>query len=226
MATCPLCLYANPADTSVCTRCGKFRFPNAATANAYESVPASEMRTRVVEEFEQEIAKEESARRTIRGPMTVPKSAPKSAPKTSPQSSVRSSLSSIRATHVSDSDAYSVVSIESTPPPASSANPHLIVIRGEKLNVDFPVYNGKNYIGRASEKAVDIDLTALEPADQVWSSRQHALLTFERGTLLIEDLNSLNGTFVNRSRLHPGQKRVLQTSDVIQIGTVQFRVEM
>lgn len=222
MATCPLCLFPNPADTSVCTRCGKFRFPNLATAKEFDGVPASEMRTRVVEEFEQEIALDESARRTIRGPMTAQKSTPKSSLK----SSVRTALSTVKATLISDSDAYSVVSVETTPPPASPTMPRLIVIRGEKLNVEFPVYNGKNYIGRASDKPVDIDLTAQESPDQVWSSRQHALLTFDRGTLLIEDLSSLNGTFVNRSRLHPGQKRVLQTSDVVQIGTVQFRVEI
>ncbi len=222
MATCPLCLFANSADSSVCTRCGKFRFPNAAHADEFDSVPASEMRTRVVADFEYELAADESARRTIRGPMTVPLSNPKSGTK----SAVRSSLSTVKATHIQDSDAYSVVPIETTPPPPALTVPRLVVIRGEKLDVEFPIYNGKNYLGRAAEKPVDIDMTGQETPDQVWSSRQHALVTYDRGTLLIEDLSSLNGTFVNRSRLHPGQKRVLQSGDVVQVGTVQFRVEI
>ena len=54
---------------------------------------------------------------------------------------------------------------------------------------------------------MDIDLDDQEAADRIWSSRQHAVITFENGTLTIEDLNSLNGTFVNRTRVHPGQVR-------------------
>jgi FHA domain len=220
MATCPLCLHANPVSSTVCTRCGKFRFPSHAVEE-YDSVPASEMRTRIVAEIESEKGAEESARRTIRGPMTVPLSNPKS------KSAIRSALSTVKATLTSDSnDAYSVVPVDTPPPVAPAAPPRLVVIRGEKLNVEFPVYDGKNYVGRASDKPVDIDLTGQEASDQVWSSRQHALVTHDHGTLLVEDLNSLNGTFVNRSRLHPGQKRVLQSGDVVQIGTVQFRVEI
>jgi len=65
-----------------------------------------------------------------------------------------------------------------------------------------------------------------EPPERIWSSRQHALITFEDGLLAIEDLNSTNGTFVNRLRVHPGQKRPLQVNDVIQIGTVQLKVKV
>jgi pSer/pThr/pTyr-binding forkhead associated (FHA) protein len=41
---------------------------------------------------------------------------------------------------------------------------------------------------------------------------------------VIEDLNSSNGTFINRNRLYPGQRRVLHVNDIIQIGTVQMKV--
>jgi len=71
---------------------------------------------------------------------------------------------------------------------------------------------------------VDIDLEDQEPPDRVWSSRQHALITLEGGKLSIEDLNSSNGTFVNRARIYPGQKCDLNPNDVIQIGTVQLKV--
>ena len=106
----------------------------------------------------------------------------------------------------------------------AEAQPRLIVLRGLKRNVEYPLYEGHNFIGRAVEKPVDIDLDDQEPPDRVWSSRQHALITFEGGQLIIEDLNSSNGTFVNRARIYPGQKRELAVNDVIQIGTVQMKL--
>lgn len=215
MATCPLCLYSNPPETAVCARCGKFRFPvEAAERVAAGGIP-SEMNTHIVSQLRQEVeVVDESSRRTIRGPLTVSKSA------------VQSSMATVAATAIGDSDAYSVVAVETTPEPLAPATPRLVVIRGEKMNVEFPVYGGKNFMGRSADKPVDIDLTGQEAPEQVWSSRQHAVIIYDRGMLLIEDLNSLNGTFVNRSRLHPGQQRMLQSNDVIQVGTVQFKVTM
>jgi hypothetical protein len=120
---------------------------------------------------------------------------------------------------------------QATPAPAAApgalppdAQPRLVVLRGLKRNVEYPIYEGHNFIGRADEKPVDIDLDDQEPPDRVWSSRQHALITFEVGRLSIEDLNSSNGTFVNRARIYPGQKRDLNVNDVIQIGTVQMKL--
>jgi hypothetical protein len=104
------------------------------------------------------------------------------------------------------------------------AQPRLLVLRGQKRNVEYPIYDGHNFIGRADEKPVDIDLEDQEPPDRIWCSRQHALISFEEHHLTIEDLNSANGTFVNRSRIYPGQKRPLSVNDVIQIGNVQLKV--
>lgn len=106
----------------------------------------------------------------------------------------------------------------------TAGKPRLRVLRGQRINVEYPLYDGDNYIGRADEKPVDIDLEDQEPPDRIWSSRQHALIRFDGGVLVIEDLNSSNGTFINRTRLYPGQKRVLNINDVIQIGTVQMKV--
>jgi hypothetical protein len=105
-----------------------------------------------------------------------------------------------------------------------AAKPRLVVLRGEKLNMQYTIYPGKNYLGRSDEKPVDIDLENQEPPDRIWTSRQHAVITFENGLLTIEDLNSLNGTFVNRTRVHPGQIRTLQANDIVHLGTVQLRV--
>jgi hypothetical protein len=109
---------------------------------------------------------------------------------------------------------------------APQAQPKLIVMRGLKINTEYPIYEGENFIGRADEKPVDIDLEDQEPPDRIWSSRQHACIIFQEGVMSIEDLNSSNGTFVNRQRVYPGQKRQLQVNDVIQIGTVQMKVKL
>jgi pSer/pThr/pTyr-binding forkhead associated (FHA) protein len=106
------------------------------------------------------------------------------------------------------------------------AQPKLVVIRGQKIGAEFPIYPDLNFIGRADEKPVDIDLEDQEPPDRIWCSRQHALITLEEGALTIEDLNSANGTYVNRARVYPGQKRPLSVNDVIQIGNVQMKVKM
>ena len=77
-------------------------------------------------------------------------------------------------------------------------------------------------------RSVDIDLTFQEPEDRVWTSRQHALLVFDdaSGMLTIEDLNSANGTFVNRERVYPGQPKQLSVGSTVQIGTVHMRVKV
>jgi hypothetical protein len=105
-----------------------------------------------------------------------------------------------------------------------SATAKLVVIRGTKLNVEFPLYEGPNCLGRTAERPADIDLSGLESTDQVWSSRQHAVVYCEGDLLSLEDLNSLNGTFVNRARLQAGKRYLLKNGDVIQIGTVQLKV--
>jgi len=103
-------------------------------------------------------------------------------------------------------------------------SPRRRVVRGLKVSVEYPVAEGPNYIGRWDSEVVEIDLSDQEPADRVWSSRRHALLNLSSGLMTIEDLHSLNGTFVNRRRLYPGQTRALAANDVILIGTVQLQV--
>ena len=108
------------------------------------------------------------------------------------------------------------------------ASPKLVVQRGLKIGEEYAIFAGENYVGRADEKPVDIDLTFQEPEERVWCSRQHALMVYDdtTGSLTIEDLNSSNGTFVNRERVYPGQPRQLFVGNTIQIGTVHMRVKV
>ena len=114
-----------------------------------------------------------------------------------------------------------ILPLNTIPP---GAQPRLLVLRGQKRNIEYPLYEGLNYIGRADEKPVDIDLEEQEPPDRIWCSRQHAVITFEGDRLTIEDLNSANGTYVNRARVYPGQQKPLAINDIVQIGNVQLKV--
>lgn len=107
-------------------------------------------------------------------------------------------------------------------PPACP--PKLLVLRGLKIGAEYPIYEGRNTIGRFADKPVDIDLLNQESVEQVWCSRQHAAITFSKGIVVIEDLNSLNKTWVNGACVHVGQQRQLKAGDIIQIGTVQMKL--
>ncbi len=92
------------------------------------------------------------------------------------------------------------------------------------MNAVHPLYEGRNTIGRFADKPVDVDLEGQEPVERIRISRVHAAVTVDRTGLSIEDLNSLNGTWVNGARIHPGQHRRLAPNDVVQVGTVQLRL--
>jgi hypothetical protein len=104
------------------------------------------------------------------------------------------------------------------------AQPRLKVIRGARVNAEFLIVEGANYMGRRDDEPIDIDLEELEPPERTWTSRKHAVIYFHDGKLEIEDLNSLNGTFVNRNRVVPGKRHELQINDVVQVGTIQLRL--
>jgi hypothetical protein len=110
------------------------------------------------------------------------------------------------------------------PTPPKPVSPKLIVLRGERMNAVYPIYEGRNVIGRFADKPVDIDLDAQEIVERIRVSRAHAVIHFEKGVLQIEDLNSLNGTWVNGIKVYPGMQRRLTANDVIQVGTVQLRL--
>lgn len=115
---------------------------------------------------------------------------------------------------------------QSQTPVPPAVPPKLLVLRGLKINTEYPIYEGRNTIGRFADKPVDIDLMNQESVEQIWCSRQHATIIFQSGVVAIEDLNSLNGTWVNGVRVHAGQQRQLMPGDIIQIGTVQMKLMM
>ncbi|OAI53619.1 hypothetical protein AYO44_15820 [Planctomycetaceae bacterium SCGC AG-212-F19] len=100
----------------------------------------------------------------------------------------------------------------------------LRITRGLKPNWEYLIHEGRTVIGRADEMPVDIDLQPQEPDERTYSSKQHAAITCTKDALVIEDLNSANGTYVNRKRVPPGEKCALKKDDIIQIAEIQIKV--
>jgi class 3 adenylate cyclase len=81
-------------------------------------------------------------------------------------------------------------------------------------------------IGRtdtASGSYPDVDLGSLQGFES-GVSRRHARLLRSDQQVLIEDLNSLNGTFVQNVRLHAHHPHVLQPGDELQFGKVVLKI--
>ena len=84
-----------------------------------------------------------------------------------------------------------------------------LVIRsgGGRSGETFPVEGERMRIGRSPDAEIFLD--------DVTVSRNHALLVRRRDGLYIDDLGSLNGTYVNRRRI---ESHRLQNGDELQVG--------
>ena len=102
--------------------------------------------------------------------------------------------------------------------------PRLLVLEGSKKGVAYPVRQGHNVIGRKKDEPVDIDLTEQELSNNNTVSRKHAVVTCDAGAIVVEDLGSSNGTYVNRHRLKPGSVCPVGIDDLIIVGAVKLLV--
>ncbi len=115
---------------------------------------------------------------------------------------------------------------ESAPPaPAAAAagapfKAKLSVVRGGRKGQEFPLEDGNNLVGRWDPETgsfPEVDLDADDPEAKI--SRKHALIRIDGGKITIEDIGSLNGTYVNRQpRLSPGSPVELKSGDEVIIG--------
>jgi hypothetical protein len=111
-----------------------------------------------------------------------------------------------------------------TPAAAPAASPHfkakLSLLRGGRKGQEFPLDGGQNFIGRWDPETgsfPEVDLEQDDPEAKI--SRKHALIIIENGKITIEDIGSLNGTYVNRgNRLIPGTPLEIKAGDEVIIG--------
>jgi len=69
----------------------------------------------------------------------------------------------------------------------------------------------------------DVDLTG-ESGLERGVSRRHAKITRRGHEVFIEDLGSLNGTFLNREKLAPFLPQAIKSGDELQLGGLKVRV--
>ena len=81
-------------------------------------------------------------------------------------------------------------------------------------------------LGRADKEnnsEMNVDLTLFGAAEQ-GVSRQHAVLELLRKTVMLTDLGSTNGTFLNDQRVLPQQRRVVRDNDEIRLGKLIMHI--
>jgi hypothetical protein len=113
---------------------------------------------------------------------------------------------------------------ESAPSTAAAAGApfkaKLSVVRGGRKGQEFPLEDGNNLVGRWDPETgsfPEVDLDADDPEAKI--SRKHALIRIDAGKITIEDIGSLNGTYVNRQpRLSPGSPAEIKSGDEVIIG--------
>jgi predicted component of type VI protein secretion system len=90
----------------------------------------------------------------------------------------------------------------------------LVIVRGRSANQSVKLADGVTTVGRHDDCQLRIK------SSQV--SRRHCQLFEKKGMLLVKDLGSSNGTYVNGKRIQ--EQRVLEPGDEIMIGKVTLRV--
>ena len=108
------------------------------------------------------------------------------------------------------------------PPPAQpTIMPHLVV-QASRTSLYLPPGITEATIGRedvASSNFPEIDLNPYGGVEG-GVSRRHARLRWQQGQWMVEDLQSVNYTFVNRQKLSPGTPYPLQDGDELRLGRV------
>lgn len=103
--------------------------------------------------------------------------------------------------------------------------PRLEVTRGGRVGKVYLVDQEVINIGRWDPDGgafPEVDLTNDDAEAKV--SRRHARVLLNEGSAFVEDMGSLNGTYVNRgSRLIPGEPHPLHDGDEIIIGKTFFK---
>ncbi len=100
-----------------------------------------------------------------------------------------------------------------------------LTIPDNGCDVEVPLTKGVN-IGRLDPDSAsfpDVDLTSVGGLEK-GVSRRHAKITRHERKVFIEDLGSINGTFLNRKKLTPYFPQALKNGDQLQLGKLMLRV--
>jgi pSer/pThr/pTyr-binding forkhead associated (FHA) protein len=159
----------------------------------------------------------------------APAAAPVVAPEPSPpaEASVPTEEASGGATATVPTPPTPVPVSVPTPSAGTVQNAQLTILRGGTVGKVFPLQVGDNLVGRwdpDSGSFPEVDMEHDDPEARI--SRKHALIRVS-DRITIEDIGSLNGTFVNRGRrLEPGSPAEVKDGDEIIVGKTFFKVSV
>ena len=206
MIKCSECGYENIDGLDYCDGCGAKLTAAAATAPASESGGAAASEP---EAPPAPVAAAEEVEEVHAEP--PPSEAPTGEIKPPPEASATAAAAAAPAAETAAAPAAAA---------GSTARAKLQVVRGGRKGQEFPLEDGNNLVGRWDPETgafPEVDLDQDDPEAKI--SRKHALIRFEAGKITVEDIGSLNGTYVNRQpRLMPGNPVELKTGDEIIIG--------
>lgn len=110
--------------------------------------------------------------------------------------------------------------------PRTTLAPARLLVTRMGATLPLPQSN-QALIGRAdpvSHFTPDVDLGSYDALEQ-GVGRRHARLLVQNGQIVVEDLDSTNGTFVNGQRLQPRQPQPLREGDQLQLGRLVLQVQ-
>ena len=104
----------------------------------------------------------------------------------------------------------------------------LVILRGGTQGKEFVLDSESTSVGRWDPDGgafPEIDLTNDDIEAKI--SRKHARILYQDGAFLLEDMGSLNGTYINRGpRLVPGESQEIKHEDEVIMGKTFFRFEI
>ena len=92
-------------------------------------------------------------------------------------------------------------------------HPHLIVLYPQSQFAQIPLERGTVILGRGQDADIRFEDELI--------SRRHCALSFDGGSVTVEDLGSTNGTFVDGNYVH---RQILNSDNKLQIGKMVLKV--
>ena len=232
MIKCTECGYENMDGLDYCDGCGaKLAAAEGAATPPAMAAPAAAVAAAPAPEVAGKMSEDAAARSEIKAAAAQPAAASIEAmPAEHPAAAA--ALDSANEAPSAPPPASEVKTGDLTPQPvvapapaaAPAGSPHfkakLSLLRGGRKGQEFPLDGGQNFIGRWDPETgsfPEVDLEQDDPEAKI--SRKHALIIIENGKITIEDIGSLNGTYVNRgNRLIPGTPLEIKAGDEVIIG--------
>ena len=102
----------------------------------------------------------------------------------------------------------------------------LVIVSSEGQGKEFEIQEGNNLIGRWDPDGGSFPEIDLEQEDvDAKISRKHCVVECKEGQVSVQDIGSLNGTFVNKTqRLLEGESYPLNNGDEFVVGKIVLKV--